>query len=212
MATAEEILATMPADAGEYDEVCTIDLNARTVYIPEKLKVVGVESDEDVTRRKFKMMWLYGENDLSAFTVRINYENAKGEGGKSPVISVTKSGDEMTFSWLLSRNALKYKGNIRFVVCMTQWNGDEITKEWNTTVAEFKVLEGLEIGGDVDEDEDNGSGGNGGGNVPSVTSFFVDDDGNATLSSATLSVDANGNGTIIGDTLDVEPDGDSIID
>lgn len=196
MATAEEILNTMPADADEYEEVCTIDLNARTVYIPEKLKVVGVESDEDVTSRKFKMLWQYGENDLSAFTVRINYENAKGEGGKSPVISVAKSGDEMTFSWLLSRKALQHKGYIRFVVCMTQWDGSEITKEWNTTVAEFKVLEGLEIDGDVDEDEDNGGSGGGIGSITATD----DGKGNVTLTitgSFTVLDDDKGN-VIIG--------------
>lgn len=209
MATAEEILATMPQDASEYEEVCTVDLSARTIEIPEKLKIVGVESDEDVTRRKFRMFWQYGDIDLAEFSVKINYENAKGEGGIFPVSDVARAGEDMTFSWLLSRKALKYKGNIRFVVCMTQASGAEIVKEWNSTIAEFKVLEGLEIDGDIDEDADSGGGSSGGGgNVPSAVSFFVDDDGNATLSGAALTVDANGNGTLSGEALDVEPDGD----
>lgn len=193
MATAEEILATMPQDASEYEEVCTVDLSTRTIDIPEKLKIVGVESDEDVTRRKFRMFWQYGDIDLAAFSVKINYQNAKGEGGIFPVSDVAKAGEDMTFSWLLSRKALKYKGNIRFVICMTQWSVGEIVKEWNTTIAEFKVLEGLEIDGDIDEDADSGGG------APSVVTLSVDAYGNATLSGAMLTVDANGNGTLDAD-------------
>lgn len=152
MATAEEILATMAEDTSEYEEVCLIDTDARTISIPNKLKIVGVESDEDVVRRTFRMPWQFGENDLSTFAIRINYLNAQGEGDKYTVEDMAKSGDDMTFSWLLSRNATKYKGNIRFVVCMILSDGSEIDKEWNTTLAEFTVLEGLETSGQIEEE------------------------------------------------------------
>ena len=65
IATAEEILATMAEDCSEYEDVCLIDTETRIISISEKLKVVGVESDEDVVRRTFRMPWKVGENDLS---------------------------------------------------------------------------------------------------------------------------------------------------
>lgn len=152
IATAEEILATMEDDTSEYEDVCLIDTETRVISVSEKLKIVGVESDEDVVRRTFRMPWRFGENDLSTFTIRINYLNAHGEGDIYPVKDMAKSGDDMMFSWLLSRHATKYKGNIRFVVCMILPDRTGIDKEWNTTLAEFTVLEGLETSGQIEED------------------------------------------------------------
>ena len=152
IATAEEILATMEDDTSEYEDVCLIDTETRVISVSEKLKVVGVESDEDVVRRTFRMPWRFGENDLSTFSIRINYLNANGEGDIYTVEDMAKNGDDMTFSWLLSRHATKYRGSIRFVVCMILFDGGEIDKEWNTTLAEFTVLEGLETSRQIEED------------------------------------------------------------
>lgn len=129
------------------EEYGTIDPITRQITIPEGLKLVGVEGDEDVTRRKFRMPWAYGEVDLSEFEVRINFRNAKGEGDIYLVEDLVKDGEEMTFSWLLSRKAMRYKGDIQFIVCMPLM-GDEddgIQQEWNTTLGAFTVLEGLEV-------------------------------------------------------------------
>lgn len=50
------------------------------------------------------------------------------------------------FSWELSRKVTQYKGNIYFVVCAVKADSKgNITNEWNTTLAEGKVLEGLEV-------------------------------------------------------------------
>ena len=156
MATADEILATMPQDTGEYEDVCMIDLNARTISIPENLQVVGVESDEDVTRRKFKMPWKYGEVNLSSFNIRINYRNAAGGEDVYIVTDMKVTDDVMTFSWLLPRKAMRAKGDILFVVCMTlpdSAEDDGIGREWNSTLATFKVLEGLEVNPIPEEEE-----------------------------------------------------------
>lgn len=50
------------------------------------------------------------------------------------------------FSWELSRKVTQYKGNIYFIVCAVKADSKgNITNEWNTTLAEGKVLEGLEV-------------------------------------------------------------------
>lgn len=50
------------------------------------------------------------------------------------------------FSWELSRKVTQYKGNIYFIFCAVKADSNgNITNEWNTTLAEGKVLEGLEV-------------------------------------------------------------------
>ena len=63
------------------------------------------------------------------------------------VTDATVYNDEWVyFSWELSRKVTQYKGNIYFIVCAVKADSNgNITNEWNTTLAEGKVLEGLEV-------------------------------------------------------------------
>lgn len=129
----------------EEEELFVIDNELRTITIPSNIQNVGVESDEDVRKLCFQMPKQYGEVDLSAFDVRVNYLNANKEGDVYVVTDKEVSGDHMTFSWLLGRNAMAYKGTIRFIVCLKKIDEDGIVQqEFNTTVAQLAVLEGLE--------------------------------------------------------------------
>lgn len=88
--------------------------------------------------------------DLSKLQLRINYQNAsKIPSGKDMYIvqDATVYNDEWVyFSWELSRKVTQYKGNIYFIVCAVKADSKgNITNEWNTTLAEGKVLEGLEV-------------------------------------------------------------------
>lgn len=145
MATAEEILAGMTAE--ETQQVLVIDNDLRRITIPEGVTLLGVTSDDDVRRLRFSMPRMYGEVDLSAFVLRINYLNAGNEGDRYPVADAEVDGDTIRFSWLVGRHACKYKGDVRFIVCAKlTGDGGEIEKEFNTTLATLPVLEGLETG------------------------------------------------------------------
>ena len=137
MATAEEILASYIDE-----EALSIDFDTRRINIPSTVMNLGVESDDSVKRLYFTCPKMYGDFDMSSFDIRINYMNANREGDVYPVEDVTESNGIVTFSWLVGRNATKYKGNVSFIVCM-KLNG---VKEFNTTVAQLPVLEGLETG------------------------------------------------------------------
>ena len=170
----EEALAQADVYAEE-TEVCTIDNDLRTITIPSGLQTVGVESDEDVRRLNFQMPKQYGEVDLSEFNIRINFLNANNSGDVYAVTDKAVSGDNITFSWLVGRNALAYRGNIRFIVCLKKADAEGVVQqEFNTTVATLSVLEGLETTEQViqenpdiieqiltrlDELEENGGGG-----------------------------------------------------
>lgn len=136
--------ALMQADVyAEQTEIYTIDNDLRTIAISSG--VIGVESDEDVRRLHFQMPKQYGEVDLSEFDVRINYVNANGDGDVYAVTDKEISGDNITFSWLAGRNVLAHKGNIRFIVCLKKTDAEGVVQqEFNTTVAQLTVLEGLE--------------------------------------------------------------------
>lgn len=138
--------ALMQADVyAEETEICTIDNDLRTITIPSSLQIVGVESDEDVRRLNFQMPKQYGEVDLSEFNIRINFMNANNSGDVYVVTDKAVSGDNITFSWLVGRNALAYRGNIRFIVCLKKTDAEGVVqREFNTTIAQLTVLEGLE--------------------------------------------------------------------
>lgn len=170
----EEALAQADVYAEE-TEVCMIDNDLRTITVPSGLQTVGVESDEDVRRLNFQMPKQYHEIDLSEFNIRINFMNANNGGDVYAVTDKVVSGDNITFSWLVGRNALAYRGSIRFIVCLKKADAEgAVQQEFNTTIAQLTVLEGLEtteavvaenpdiieqILARLDELEENGGGG-----------------------------------------------------
>ena len=125
-------------------EYIIINDDLRTMQIPESIVLLGVESDDDVNRIHFQMPKEYSGFDLSTFSARINYMNANGDGDVYVVDDLEVDGDNMTFTWLVGRNACKYKGDTRFIVCLKLFDGDDVVQEFNTTVYSLPVLEGLE--------------------------------------------------------------------
>ena len=125
-----------------------INDDLRTMTIPDNIKILGVESDDDVNKIPFQMPKEYCGFDLSQFSVRINYMNANGEGDMYIADDVEVDGDDpslMTFTWLVGRTACAYKGNVNFIVCLKKFDNDSnVIQEFNTTVYSLPVLEGLE--------------------------------------------------------------------
>lgn len=125
---------------------CTIDVESREISIPPGLEIVGVESDENVTVRKFIMPYEYDDFDLSTFSCRVNFENADGTKGVYSVTDAVKSDGDIVFSWMLSRTAMAKAGALKFVICMIKHTPDgKATNEWNSTQGQFIVLEGLNV-------------------------------------------------------------------
>lgn len=79
----------------------------------------------------------------------INYQNANGQKYLYLVEDIRTDGDYITFSWLIGPDVVAYKGQIKFIVCAKK--GDGTIPEWNTTIAEGTVLEGLEATDEVVE-------------------------------------------------------------
>ena len=148
--TAEELLVQMESEimplSVESPDKCVIDPESREIIIPETYQILGVESDEKTERIEFQCHKIVGDNiDLSKYQLRINYQNANGDKDQYIVEDVETKGDNIEFSWLLSRKVTMYRGTVNFVVCAVKVSGETIQNEWNTTLAASQVLEGLEV-------------------------------------------------------------------
>ena len=147
--TAEELLLQNYNSVDPYsaeDGKCIIDPETRTISIPTTYQLLGVESDEKVERIEFQCPKIVGDNiDLSQLQIRINYQNAGNEKDQYIVDDVATDGDNIKFSWILSRKVTAYMGTVQFIVCAVRVSGSTITNEWNTTLAQAQVLQGLEV-------------------------------------------------------------------
>lgn len=140
MPTIDELL-----NASNEVATCTVNPDTREIIVPEKYKILGVFSDEKVTKIPFTCPKVVGNNvDLTEYNLYINYQNAIGRHNAYLVDDVAVSGDNITFSWLLSRDVTLSSGVVKYSLCAKKLNGDSISNEWNTTIANGVVIQGLE--------------------------------------------------------------------
>lgn len=152
--TAEELLM-MSDEIETYaaDDALVIDAENRIILTPAGGLLLGVESDEEAERIKFVCPRIVGDNiDLSTLQLRAIYRNANGDKDFRICTDITIDGENIRFSWSLSRKVTRYKGMVNFIICAIRTQSDgSIKNEWNTTLAEGTVLEGLEV--DISEEE-----------------------------------------------------------
>jgi hypothetical protein len=142
MATIDEIFENMPAEASVNYEELIIDAESREILVPDAEAIFGVESDTHSERKYFRCPRYVGDGlDLASCFLRMNFRNANGDVDSYLVTDVSIDGEYITFSWELSRKVTAYKGAVQFNVCAIMGAG---LPEWNTTLAEGLVLEGLE--------------------------------------------------------------------
>ena len=140
MPTIDELL-----NASNEVATCTVNPDTREIIVPEKYKILGVFSDEKVTKIPFTCPKVVGNNvDLTEYNLYINYQNSIGRHNAYLVDDVAVSGDNITFSWLLSRDVTLSSGVVKYSICAKKLNGDSISNEWNTTIANGVVIQGLE--------------------------------------------------------------------
>ena len=146
--TVEEALAASVVEP--VNDIFEIDPETRVITVPASEKLFGVANDGNSERKHFRCPKIVGDNiDLSTMHLYINYQNANGDKYPYLVEDIRTDGDYITFSWLIGPDVVAYKGQIKFIVCAKK--GDGTIPEWNTTIAEGTVLEGLEATDEVVE-------------------------------------------------------------
>lgn len=144
--TIEEALEASGAEL--VNDIFQINPENRTITVPESERIFGVSHDGNTERKHFRCPKIVGDNiDLSTMHLYINYQNANGQKYPYLVEDVQTDGDYITFSWLIGPDVVAYKGQVKFIVCAKK--GDGTIPEWNTTLAEGIVLEGLEATDEV---------------------------------------------------------------
>ena len=139
MATTEELLAQLEAEAQSDTPVCVIDPETRTITVPPEYQLLGVENDKRVERLYFQCPKIVGDNqDLSQdYQLFVNYQNANGDPDAYKINDMQVEGDNITFSWLLEENVTKYRGNIQFAfgaIIPGDEAEDPDKNRWNTTI------------------------------------------------------------------------------
>ena len=99
---------------------CKIDSNLRKITLPENEKILGVYHDKNVTRKHFKMPRYYQDNDMSEFSIKVNYVNEDKETDCYAVDDMLSTEDYITFSWLVGATACRVPGMVGFVICFTK--------------------------------------------------------------------------------------------
>lgn len=144
--TVEEALAASVVEP--VNDIFEIDPETRVITVPASEKLFGVANDGNSERKHFRCPKIVGDNiDLSTMHLYINYQNANGQKYPYLVEDIRTDGDYITFSWLIGPDVVAYKGQIKFIVCAKKGVGT--IPEWNTTIAEGTVLEGLEATDEV---------------------------------------------------------------
>lgn len=141
--TAEPV--TLAASDTEEEFQFRIDEHLRTIAIPEKGVVAGVEGDLNVNIARFTMTRYYHGRDLSKLNIRINYRNANGQVNYYTVSDATISGDSIVFSWEYAADVTQYKGNVQFVVYLFSATSAVLKQKFFTTLGTLEVLEGLDV-------------------------------------------------------------------
>lgn len=155
MSTTDELLEEMLEDVENVEEYATpvtdddlqfwIDEHLRVISIPKNGVVAGVEGDKNVNKIKFGMNRYYHGFDMSTFSGRILYSNAKGNKNYYNITDMQASGSAITFSWLVDADAVQYMGKTAFVVYLFKTQGSELRQKFYSTLATLKVLEGMEV-------------------------------------------------------------------
>ena len=146
--TVEEALAASVVEP--VNDIFEIDPETRVITVPASEKLFCVANDGNSERKHFRCPKIVGDNiDLSTMHLYINYQNANGQKYPYLVEDIRTDGDYITFSWLIGPDVVAYKGQIKYIVCAKK--GDGTIPEWNTTIAEGTVLEGLEATDEVVE-------------------------------------------------------------
>ena len=132
----------------EMEEHIVIGMN-RYITVPEELKRIAVQYDNDIETVTFDCPRFWDEHDLSKMKIYINYICAGRTRGSYIADNIMVDETDNTifhFTWTISKNVTTLKGTISFLVCAKSVDEDGNEKNhWNSELnQDMYVSEGLE--------------------------------------------------------------------
>lgn len=155
MSQVNELLSSLSEDEiavytvnPETEEHIVID-NDRFILVPEYLKRIAVQHDNNIETVTFDCPRYWDGIDMSTMSIYINYMRSDGITGcfLAENVAVDETDDTiMHFDWVISDNVTKSSGKLSFLVCIkeTDEDGYEI-RHWNSELnTDMYVSKGLE--------------------------------------------------------------------
>lgn len=146
MSQAEDLLNSLTAD-GEVEEHIVIGKD-RFITVPQSLKKIAVQYDNDVRTVTFDCPRYSDGRDLSTMKVSVNYMRSDGEPGLYAVDSVTIDETDdtiMHFDWVIKDHVTFVAGILSFLVCAKKTNSEGINENhWNSELnQDMTISKGL---------------------------------------------------------------------
>lgn len=139
MSLAENLLNSIPTNsnsriAGSGSEEPHIVVDAtRTIIVPDSLKTIAVKGDKDVETVTIDCIRYWDGNDLSTFSVYLNYTLPNGEDKTYVPASINVADDTISFDWLIGRDITIYSGQLKFWIVAKKLNEDgTLDKQWGS--------------------------------------------------------------------------------
>ena len=146
MSQAEDLLNSLTTD-GEVEEHIVIG-NDRFITVPQSLKKIAVQFDNNVRTVTFDCPRYSDGRDLSAMIISINYMRPDGDPGLCQVEAVTIDENDDTlihFDWGIKDHVTEVNGTLSFLVCAKKTNSDGTNENhWNSELnQEMTISKGL---------------------------------------------------------------------
>ena len=123
----------------------------RKIIVPSMLQNIGVKGDESAETVEFEMSRYYDLVDLTQHNLYIDFINAGGESDFYLVPNINTTLDTMNFDWIISDKVTKFSGTVKFALRFETVTENKITYSWHSEIAQFNVLDGLSVTGEIAE-------------------------------------------------------------
>ena len=146
MSQVEDLLNSLTADS-DVEEHIVIGKD-RFITVPQSLKKIAVQYDNNVRTVTFDCPRYSDGRDLSTVDVSINYLRADGEPGLYSVSTVTIDEEDssiMHFDWVIQDDVTAVSGTLSFLVCTKKTNSEGYNENhWNTELnQDMTISKGL---------------------------------------------------------------------
>lgn len=148
MSQAEDLLNSLTADSEEEHIIIGTD---RVIKVPDSLKKIAVQFDNNVRTVTFDCPRYSDGRDLSTMVICINYLLPNGDPGMYVVDTIEVDENDNTlmhFDWIIEEHVTKVNGTLSFLVCAKKTKSDGTNENhWNTELnQEMTISKGLNCG------------------------------------------------------------------
>lgn len=148
MSQAEDLLNSLTTDSEEEHIIISSD---RVIKVPDSLKKIAVQFDNNVRTVTFDCPRYSDGRDLSTMVICINYLLPNGDPGMYVVDAVEVDENDNTlmhFDWIIEEYVTKVNGTLSFLVCAKKTKSDGTNENhWNTELnQEMTISKGLNCG------------------------------------------------------------------